>query len=64
LKQYYYKYNIISKSESIEGFGWTETLKDIDVNALINKVKELYADEAQTTQIFKEQFNLTYEENF
>lgn len=64
IKQKYYKGNVISKTEAIEGFGWTETLKDIDVTPLINKITELSNDELHTTNIFKEHFNLNYAKNF
>lgn len=64
LKQLYYKDNIISKSEAVDGFGWTETLKDINITELLNIINTLSSDKDYTTKLFKESFNLKYAENF
>ena len=64
LKCHLYKDHIISKSEAIDGFGWTETLKNVDVKSLLTDIDKLTIDPKYTTELFKENFNLNYEENF
>jgi len=64
LKQVFFKDNIISKMEMVGNFGWTETLKNVDLDVLINKINELMGDKVKTTIIFKESFKLNYEDNF
>lgn len=64
LKRHFYKNNIISKFEAIDGFGWTETLKDIDVESLKITINKLCQNKIHTAKLFKESFNLKYEENF
>ena len=48
----------------VGNFGWTETLKNVDLDVLINKINELMGDKVKTTIIFKESFKLNYEDNF
>ena len=48
----------------IEGFGWTETFKDIDIALLMDRINTLTSNEIYTTKIFKESFNLKYAKNF
>ena len=64
LKQNFYKDHIIPKSEAVDGFGWTETLKNIDLDDLLNTINTLSNNIEYTTKLFKETFNLNYAENF
>lgn len=60
----YYKEQIISKTEAINGFGWTETLKNVNITELLNQISILTPNSEYTTKLFKESFNLNYAENF
>jgi len=64
LKQVYFKDKIIQKSEKVQSFGWTETLKNVDIDTLTNKIYELYENEELTTKIFKNNFNLKHASAF
>lgn len=54
----------ITKEEQKEEFGWTETFKLDDVSILLEQFQKLCVSKNNTTEIFKESFNLKYEHNF
>lgn len=56
--------DLVPKSEAVDGFGWTETLKNIDLDDLLNTINTLSNNIEYTTKLFKETFNLNYAENF
>jgi hypothetical protein len=59
-----YSGNIISKEEQVGAFGWTETFKNINLSEVKEMVNKLITDEKYATDVFKQQCNLKYEQNF
>ena len=54
--------NSINKSEEIEGFGWTETFKNLNVDILIEEFNFLL-DEENTKKLFEKTFKRRSEEH-
>lgn len=63
IKKYFKKYSI-SKEEQIDEFGWTETFKLKSAEKLIEAIEKLHNSPKITLKLFKEEFNLKYEEKF
>lgn len=54
----------INKDEQIDGFGWSETFKNVDISTVITRIEQMASDENKATSLFKTLYNLTYEKNF
>ncbi len=63
IKKFYNNFSI-SREEAIEDFGWTETFKFPDIDQILIEIDEMFNDKEKTFNIFRNEFNLRYEENF